>query len=117
MWNGRDNCAWTKITVGPYGPATARYTQPLGEALPVVGLLGQILLAPTDRAGKDTIYGNDDDDLLLGQDGFDTIHGGLGDDIVYGGLDLNGLYGDGGGVDVVILGPDLSLLKLVGLNI
>jgi Ca2+-binding RTX toxin-like protein len=112
-WRGRQGCAWSTTTVGFYGPTTARWVQQLGQPLLGVGVVDEIL--PGNHSGNDLLDGDDGDDLLLGQGGSDTIHGGAGDDVVYGGIGVsNKLYGDGGGVDVVVLPPDLSLLAVLG---
>ncbi len=113
QWKGRDGCTWSTSSVLFYGPTTSRWVQQLGQPLFGLGVLDELF--PDSHSGNDVIFGDDGDDLLLGQGGFDTIHGGAGDDIVYGGLGVfNKLYGDGGGIDVVITPPDLSLLAVLG---
>ncbi|MGH9278343.1 MAG: hypothetical protein ACRD12_09610, partial [Acidimicrobiales bacterium] len=112
-WKGRSACTWSTSEIAFYGPTTSRWVQLLGQPLLGLGVLDELL--PDNHSGRDIVFGDDGDDLLLGQGGFDTMHGGAGDDVLYGGIGLfNKLYGDGGGVDVVITPPDLSLLAPLG---
>jgi Ca2+-binding RTX toxin-like protein len=47
--------------------------------------------------GDDYIYGGDDNDTIFGMDGVDLIHGGAGKDYIVGGAGRDSLFGDDGG--------------------
>ena len=52
-------------------------------------------------SGGDTVYGNDNDDVLYGQGGFDTVTGGAGDDYIEGNFGNDTLNGGPNQDDII----------------
>ncbi|MEY2477885.1 MAG: hypothetical protein QOG87_3200 [Actinomycetota bacterium] len=51
--------------------------------------------------GDETLWGNDNDDIMRGQGGMDRLHGGAGDDDIEGNPGLDRLYGEAGQDDLI----------------